>query len=102
MVSCMCEKFAIFRWIASLFIKLLKNTKNSRCSSTKQTLNNLGMASKRTDLTLGAPRVLYISVRNSNSPASEDSDGSAILQSLDLKISIWVSAWNCMEMHKKQ
>ena len=33
MVSCMGEKFDIFRWIVSLFIKLLRSTKNSRCSS---------------------------------------------------------------------
>ena len=81
MVSCMGEKSDIFRWIASLFITLLRNTKNSRCLSI-DSVNDLGMASERTDLALGAPRVPYIIVWNSNSHASEDSERSAILRSL--------------------
>ena len=105
----MGEKFDIFCWIASLFIKLLQNIKNSHCSSIyRQTLNDLGMASERTDLTLGVPRVPYISVSNSNSPASEDSDRSAIPRSLGLSYRKFPYefqhgiACESMEMHSKQ
>ena len=81
----MSEKFVNFCWIASLFIKLLRNTKNSHCLSIyRKTLNDLGMACERTDLTLGVPRVAYLSVSNRNSPANEDSDQSAIPRSLGL------------------